>query len=94
MAEHPLTDELIDSIAQFNSDLRAEEILNRENDMRGAYDRAVEDVIKVMQESAWHDFGPLHYLPHLGELHYPVSTGVKNIGDAIKRQLYRQEDNS
>ena len=47
---HPLTDELIDSIAQFNSDLGAEGLLNRDHDMRAAADWQLEQVIEFISK--------------------------------------------
>ena len=35
---HPLTDEMIDEIAQFNSDLASEQVFNRGCDMQAAAD--------------------------------------------------------
>lgn len=46
--------------------------------MRAAYDKAVEDVIKVTQGQGWFDYE--------GTLYYP-DDGVENVGDAIRRQL-------
>lgn len=48
---------------------------------RIVYDRAVEDVIKVMQGQGWSDYE--------GTLYYP-DDGVENVGDAIRKQLYSQ----
>ena len=78
---HPLTKEMIEQIAQFEPDLTDPLRLNRTNDMRAAYDRAVEDVIKITQGPGWSDYE--------GTLYYP-DDGVENVGDAIRKQLYSQ----
>ena len=46
---HPLTDELIDSIAQFNSDLCAEGIRNRDHDMRASADWQLDQCIAWLE---------------------------------------------
>ena len=68
---HPLTDELIDSIAQFNSDLGAEEIRNRDHDMRAAADWQLEQVI-----DAWED-----------AFHSDLEHGVRSLNDKAAREL-------
>ena len=50
MAEHPLTDEMIDELSQFNSDLTGEQLLNRDYDMRAAADWQLEQVIEQWEE--------------------------------------------
>ena len=47
---HPLTDEMIEEIAQFEPDLTDPLRLNRDNDMRAAYDLAIEHVIEWMEQ--------------------------------------------
>ena len=49
MTDHPLTDEMIEEIAQFEPDLTDPLRLNRANDMRAAYDLAIEHVKNVIE---------------------------------------------
>ena len=46
---HPLTDEMIEEIAQFEPDLNEFLKFNRSNDMRAAYDLAIEHVKNVIE---------------------------------------------
>ena len=48
---HPLTDEIIDELAQFNSDLTGEQVVNRDHDMRAAADWQLEQVIHWLREN-------------------------------------------
>ena len=47
---HPLTDEIIDEIAQFNPDLTGEQVINRDHDMRVAYDKGCNDQLEKVIE--------------------------------------------
>lgn len=47
---HPLTDEMIEQIAQFEPDLTDPLRLNRDHDMRAAWDLAIEQVIRVWDD--------------------------------------------
>ena len=49
MTDHPLTDEMIEEIAQFEPDLNEFLKFNRSNDMRAAYDLAIEHVKNVIE---------------------------------------------
>lgn len=74
---HPLTDKTIQEIQiRFGG-----HDFTSYDDMRAAYDRAVEDVISVMQGQGWSDYE--------GTLYYP-DDGVESVGDAIRKQLYSQ----
>lgn len=75
--QHPLTDEICIDLGR--DDWDGIDILWYAKDLRAAYDKAVEDVIKVMQGQGWSDYE--------GTLYYP-DDGVENVGDAIKKQLY------
>ena len=46
---HPLTDEMIEEIAQFEPDLNEFLKFNRSNDMRAAYDLAIEHVKNAIE---------------------------------------------
>ena len=57
---HPLTDEMIEDLAQFEPDLNEFLKFNRSNDMRAAYDKGadwqLERVIEWLQANLWlHD---------------------------------------
>ena len=48
---HPLTDEMIEDLAQFEPDLTDSLRLNRTHDMRNAYDLAIEHYSKWIYEN-------------------------------------------
>ena len=78
---HPLTDEMCKILSRqpwLDPDVDVEGTIH---DMRAAYDKAVADVIYVMQGQRWADYE--------GTMYYP-DDGVDNVGDAIKKQLYSQ----
>ena len=51
---HPLTDEMIEEIAQFNSDLTSEQVFNRDCDMRAAADWQLAQVTKWLSEQGYY----------------------------------------
>lgn len=54
--QHPLTDEIIEEIAQFEPDLTDPLRLNRTNDMRAATDWQLEQVIDWVSKFGWYLF--------------------------------------
>ena len=48
--QHPLTDEMIEQIAQFEPDLTDPLRLNRDNDMRAAYDLALNHIKALVED--------------------------------------------
>jgi len=65
MTDHPLTDELIDELAKFNSDLTGVQVVNRDHDMRAAADWQLEQVLEWLEKTVDDQtlFGKIIY-PH------------------------------
>jgi hypothetical protein len=76
---HPLTDEMIDELAQFNSDLTGEQVVNRDHDMRAAADWQLEQVIEWIKECPNYDL----------DYHAECDRMIKDLKEAMRPQ----EDN-
>lgn len=81
---HPLTDEIIDSISQFNSDLGAEGVLNRDHDMRAAADWQLEECAKELE----------NLLSIFGVTGVIKEEAVPIIVELFKNNMRPQEENS
>ena len=83
---HPLTDEIIEEIAQFEPDLTDPFILNRIHDMQTAADWQLEKVIKWLNFDYQTD-------PNLSR-ETKQRGGFKAIAIALEKAMRPQEDNS
>ena len=83
---HPLTDEIIEEIAQFEPDLTDPFILNRIHDMQTAADWQLEKVIKWLNFDYQTD-------PNLSR-ETKQRGGFKAIAIALEKAMRPQDDNS
>ena len=83
--QHPLTDEIIEEIAQFEPDLTDPLRLNRTNDMRAAYDLALNH-IEILVNSK---------LFALYKTEHSNAESIDNFFDEVLEELrsQQQEDN-
>ena len=86
MTDHPLTDGIIEEIAQFEPDLTDPFILNRIHDMQTAADWQLEKVIKWLNFDYQTD-------PNLSR-ETKQRGGFKAIAIALEKAMRPQEDNS
>ena len=82
---HPLTDEIIEEIAQFEPDLTDPLILNRVHDMRAAADWQLEAVIEWLKTQT----------DYSGTFYYETLDDIETIEDALMSAMrpQQQEDN-
>ncbi|MCP4777713.1 MAG: hypothetical protein GY880_26125 [Planctomycetaceae bacterium] len=89
--QHPLTDEMIEEIAQFEPDLTDPLRLNRTNDMRAAANWQLEQVIKWIKSELGHNcyLSPLGYYDHEVDVEYVL----EDLEEAMRPEQQQQEEN-
>jgi hypothetical protein len=95
--KHPLTDEMIDKIAHFDSDLTREQFVNRNEDMRAAADWQLEQVIEWLQINLGMFDDDTGYRYVKDDVVYPadrVVDWVKVITDLKKAMRPQQQEKS
>ena len=94
MTDHPLTDGIIEEIAQFEPGLTDPFILNRIHDMQTAADWQLEQVIEWLRENlnCLEDVGNNCYLNKYLQSHALIDE--KQLISDLKKAMRPQEDNS